>query len=104
MSSNVSTRAPQPPGTGRRDNAETRSSPRPDESPYSLAHKQVSLSSIPQSQLSQLHDPSGHRDVVASSGERGGPAANNCLAVLSTLKDPQMGYSMIVPQSEQKYR
>nr|GFB57863.1 hypothetical protein [Tanacetum cinerariifolium] len=32
---------------------------------YSLARKQVSLSSIPQSQLLQLHDPSGHRDVMS---------------------------------------
>nr|GEY30818.1 zinc finger, CCHC-type [Tanacetum cinerariifolium] len=38
--------------------------PRPHEIGYSLARKQVSLSSIPQSQLSQLHDPPGHRDVV----------------------------------------
>nr|GFC37251.1 hypothetical protein [Tanacetum cinerariifolium] len=40
--------------------------PRPHESEYPLARKQVSLSSTPQSQLSWLHDPSGHHDVVIS--------------------------------------
>nr|GEX13338.1 hypothetical protein [Tanacetum cinerariifolium] len=39
--------------------------PRPHETGYSLTRKQVSLSSIPQSQLSPVHDPSGHRDVVS---------------------------------------
>ncbi|GKF47188.1 hypothetical protein Tco_0136990, partial [Tanacetum coccineum] len=56
----------------------------------------LSLSSIPQSQLSQLHDPSGYRDVVCKTHLPVGPGYLAAVAELSPTSQLGLGVVTMV--------
>ncbi|GJT50905.1 hypothetical protein Tco_0977062 [Tanacetum coccineum] len=67
---------------------------------YSPARRQVSLSSKSQSQLSQLHDPSGHRDVVCKT-QNSHILAISILGLLTLLDDKLQHAAELSPISRQ---